>query len=112
LLRIVVVDFKEEIPCVRTLNKEEIGNEFGIHISYILRSKQGVYPALKFIEMKRRIAAIYSDSPLFPSRNKRDTAFHPYISATGEDKEQTGDDKQYPFRKKFFHEFFDSLHPC
>src|SRR5688572_27449921 len=94
LLCVAVVNFKEEIPCLRLLNKEGIGDEFGSHISDILRFKQGVYPALKSIEMKRGITAVNADGPLFSLGDKGNTAFHPDISAADEAEEQTDEGQE------------------
>src|SRR6266511_4676204 len=101
VLGVVVVDLKKKNRSFAFLDQEGVRYKPGMYISDILRSKERVYPALKFIEMKRRIAAVNSDGPLFPSRNKRNTASHPYISAAGEPKEQTGEDKEYRLPRKF-----------
>jgi hypothetical protein len=103
LFRVIVVDLKEKIPGFAFFDQEGVRYKLGMHIFDILRSKQGVYPALKLIELKRGIAAVNSDGPLFPSRNKRETASRPYISPAGKAEEQTGEDKEYRFPRKFSH---------
>src|SRR5688500_17863280 len=103
LLRVIVVNFKEQIKGFIILDEEGVRDEFRGHIRDILRFKQGVYPALKFIEMKRRIAAVNADRPLLPSRNKRNTASHPERSSADEANEQAGEDKEYRLLRKFPH---------